>query len=60
MSKEKYPKISDDPEVQKHYIACRKAGTSHGLSEMLATRKAAPYHNHMSPMHPRVTRGRGH
>lgn len=30
------PIISDDPEVQLHYVECRKAGTSHSLAEMMA------------------------
>jgi len=56
----KYPKISDDPEVQKHYVECRRAGTEHKLAEMLALKRSPAYHNHFSPMHPRVHRGRGY
>ncbi len=36
----RYPKISDDREIQAHYVACRKAGSDHRLSEMLAFQQA--------------------
>ena len=35
----KYPTISEDPAVQRRYVACRQAGSSHRLSEMLALRR---------------------
>lgn len=31
-----YPIVSSDPAVQKHYVLCRKEGTSHNLAEMYA------------------------
>lgn len=56
----KYPKISDDPKVQKLYVECRENGCSHDFAVMLAERKPVNYHNRMSPMHPRRNRGRGY
>ncbi len=56
----KYQIISEDPKVQERYVASRKAGSSHKLAEMLALAQPAPYHNLLSPLHPRKTRGRGH
>ena len=34
-----FPVISDDPDAQAHYEACRRAGTGHRMAEMLALRK---------------------
>ena len=34
-----WPSVSDRPDVQKHYEACRDAGTSHRAAEMFATRQ---------------------
>lgn len=36
----RYPKISDDPKIQKDYREMRKAGSSHKLAEMLALQSA--------------------
>jgi len=56
----KWEKFSDDPATQARYEECREAGSSVTLSELLASKKATPYHNHFSPMHPRASKGRGY
>lgn len=58
--KPEYETVSDDPEVQKRYEASRAAGESHNIALICAVRDPVPYHNRMSPMNPRVNRGRGH
>lgn len=36
----KYPVISDDKNIQKFYVKCRKEGTSHSLAEMFALQQS--------------------
>lgn len=36
----KYPIVSQIPEIQQHYVRCRRSGTSHQLAEMLALGRA--------------------
>jgi len=59
MTKEKYPKVWDDPEKQKLYEECRRNGCDHKFAEMLSAQKAPRVRNTYSPMHPRRNRGRG-
>lgn len=56
----KYPKVSDDPEIQKHYEECRKNGCDHKFAELLCSRKPPRVRNTYSPLHPRRNRGRGY